>query len=62
MGYTIREGSTRIYVQPGMRTIRATGDGTNSNLTIQGSTIQSEDTTTLAADNQVQLFGIPPNQ
>lgn len=40
----------------GNTTIRATGDGTNSNLTVQGSTIQSGDTTTLAADNQVQLL------
>jgi filamentous hemagglutinin family protein len=40
----------------GNTTIRATGDGANSNLTVRGSTIQSGDTTTLAADNQVLLL------
>ena len=40
----------------GNTTLRATGNGANSNLTIQGSTVQSGDTTTLAADNQVLLL------
>ncbi len=40
----------------GNTTIRATGAGQDSNLTIQGSTVQSGDTTTLSADNKVQLL------
>jgi hypothetical protein len=37
-------------------TIQATGDGQSSNLTVQGSSIQAGQTTTLKADNQVNLL------
>ncbi|PIT74199.1 hemagglutinin repeat-containing protein [Limnohabitans sp. G3-2] len=37
-------------------TIQATGDGQVSNLTVQGSSIQAAGTTTLKADNQVNLL------
>lgn len=40
----------------GNTTIRATGAGQDSNLRIQGSNVSAGDTTTLAADNQVQLL------
>ncbi|PUE12943.1 hemagglutinin repeat-containing protein [Limnohabitans sp. T6-20] len=36
--------------------IKATGDGQGSNLTVQGSSIQAGQTTTLKADNQVNLL------
>jgi filamentous hemagglutinin len=40
----------------GNATIQATGDGQGSNLTVQGSSIQAGQTTTLKADNHVNLL------